>query len=96
MAGQTETGGSERFPGWEADEFGTLTLTVVIAGEKICLATVTCDPGTGLYETFIGLRLQANQLGLHDSSQERAVRKAEDFLLAKLRRLLLDRDLPGV
>jgi hypothetical protein len=63
----------EGFPGSEADEQGTLTLWVVIAGKRICLATVTCDSDTGLYETFIGLPFSANQLGLHDSSQERAV-----------------------
>ena len=84
-AGLSET---EQFPGWEADEFGTLTLSVVVAGEKIRLATVICDSETGLYETFIGLPFGRNQLGRHDSSQERAVRKAEDFLTQKLRKLL--------
>ena len=47
---------------------------MVIAGEKICLATVAREPETGLYETFIGHRDSSNQLGRHDSSQERAVR----------------------
>jgi hypothetical protein len=84
-AGLSET---ERFPGWEADEFGTLTLSVVVAGEKIRLATVICDSEMGLYETFIGLPFGRNQLGRHDSNQERAVRKAEDFVTQKLRKLL--------
>ena len=84
-AGLSET---EKFPGWEADEFGTLTLSVVVASEKIRLATVICDSETELYETFIGLPFERNKLGRHDSSQERAVRKAEDFLTQKLRKLL--------
>lgn len=78
----------EKFPGWDKDEFGNLTFSVTVAGQQIQLATVTCDAKTGLYETYIGLRLQANQLGRHDASQERAVRKAEDFLAEKLRKLL--------
>ena len=84
-AGLSET---EQFPGWEADEFGTLTLSVVVASEKIRLATVICDSETELYETFIGLPFERNKLGRHDSSQERAVGKAEDFLTQKLRKLL--------
>jgi hypothetical protein len=79
---------SEEYPGWEADDLGTLTLTVVVAGEHIRLAAVTCDPETGLFSTFIGASVTRNQLGRHDSSQERAARKAEDFLAAKLRHLL--------
>jgi hypothetical protein len=80
--------GETGFPAWETDEFGTLTLTVTIAGTEIRLATVTFDADTGLYETYIGLPLARNQLGRWDSSQARAVRKAEEFLLDKLRRLL--------
>jgi hypothetical protein len=79
---------SEEYPGWESDDFGTLTLTVVVAGEHIRLATVTCDPETGLFSTFIGAPLATNQFGRHDGSQERAVRKAEEFLVEKLQRLL--------
>jgi hypothetical protein len=79
-----DAAGSCAFPGWDRDTFGTLTLTVVIAGERIRLATVTTDPDTGLYETYIGLPVSGNQIGRHDSSQERAVRKAEDYLLQRL------------
>jgi hypothetical protein len=79
---------SEEFPGWGIGEFGTITLTVTIKGEEIRLATVTYDPELGLYETFIGLPMAENQLGRIDASRERAVRKAEEFLLVKLYRLL--------
>ena len=78
---------TKQFPGWETDEFGTMTLTVTIGDEDIQLATVTYDDETGLYETYIGLPLAANQLGRIDASRERAVRKAEEFLTDKLRRL---------
>ena len=54
----------------------------------IRLATVTYDDETGLYETYIGLPMTAHQLGRIDASRERAVRKAEEFLIDKLRRLL--------
>jgi hypothetical protein len=80
---------SEEFPGWEVNDLGTMTLTVVIAGAHITLATVTRDAETGLYRTYIGGPVARNQLGRHDSSQERAVPKAEDFLWRKLRSLLL-------
>jgi hypothetical protein len=79
---------SEDYPGWEASGIGTLTLTVEIAGVHITLATVTQDSETGLFLTYIGAPVAANQLGRHDASQERAVRKAEEFLLQKLRSLL--------
>lgn len=79
---------SEEFPGWQADAFGGMTLTVTIGGEQIRLATVTFDAETGLYETYIGLVMEANQLGRIDASRERAVHKAEEFLTVKLRRLL--------
>jgi len=49
---------------------------------------VTYDPELGLYETFIGLPMAENQLGRIDASREGAVRKAEEFLLVKLYRLL--------
>lgn len=88
MASTGHSQPSKDFPGWMADEFGTLTLSVEIAGKPITLATVAYDAGSGLYETFIGRRLTENQLGRIDSSQERAVRKAEDFLREKLSRLL--------
>ncbi len=78
----------EEFPGWETNGFGTMTLTIMIGSKSIRLATVTFDAETGLYETYIGLPFQRNQLGRIDSSQERAVRKAEDFLIDKLERLL--------
>jgi hypothetical protein len=88
-------GGQSDFPGWEAaDEHGTIALDVMIGGGKIRLATVTYDDETGLYETFIGHRFQANQLGRIDSSQERAVKKAEEFLTSKLQRLLLPAHVP--
>lgn len=79
---------SEKFPGWEASDIGTLTLTVEVAGVHITLATVTQDTDTGLFLTFIGAPVVANQLGRHDASQERAVQKAEEFLVGKLRHLL--------
>lgn len=79
---------SEEFPGWEADRLGGMRLTMTIAGEEIQLATVTYDAETRLYETFIGLPAEANQLGRIDASRERAVRKAEEFLIVKLWRLL--------
>jgi hypothetical protein len=79
---------TDDFPGWSSDEFGTITLTIVVGAEEIRLATVTLDPETGLYETFIGLPMAENQLGRIDASRERAVKKAEDFLIDKLRRLL--------
>jgi hypothetical protein len=79
---------SGAYPGWEVDSLGTLTLTIVVAGEHITLATVTRDAETGLYRTYICAPVTGNQLGRHDSSQERAVGKAEDFLVQKLRNLL--------
>lgn len=79
---------SEEFPGWEDDGFGNLMLSVTIPGREIRLATVTHDPDTGLYETFIGLRLVENRLGRIDGSQSRAVAKAEDFLIGKVSKLL--------
>jgi hypothetical protein len=79
---------TREFPGWETNVLGTMTLTITIAGEEIRLATVTYDDETGLYETYIGLPMTAHQLGRIDASRERAVRKAEDFLTDKLRRLL--------
>lgn len=88
MTANGELSDTEGFPHWERDDCGTLTLSVVVAGERIRPATVTCDADTGLYETYIGLRFERNQIGRHDSSQERAVRKAEDFLLQRLRKLL--------
>jgi hypothetical protein len=80
--------GESKFPGWESDEFGTLTLTIVIAGEAIRLATVMHDAGPDVFTTYIGRPVTGNQLGRIDSSQERAVEKAEDFLLRKLKNLL--------
>lgn len=62
----------------------------MIAGEYIRLATVLkveTEAGA-FYETYIGLVSRSTQLGLHDTSQDRAVRKAEDFLVPKLRKLL--------
>jgi hypothetical protein len=50
--------------------------------------TVTYDDETGLYETYIGLPMAGHQLGRIDASREWAVRKAEEFLTDKLRRLL--------
>jgi len=85
---QGEHGRDRAIRGREASSAGTLTLTVEIAGEHITLATVTQDPETGLYRTFIGIVASRNQLGRHDASRERAVRKAEEFLLAKLCHLL--------
>jgi hypothetical protein len=78
---------SEEYPGWEASGIGTLTLTIVVARVHITLATGTQDSETGLFLTYIGAPVSANQLGRHDSSQERAVRKAEEFLVRKLRNL---------
>lgn len=75
---------SNEFPGWVQNEFGNLLLSVTIRGQEIRLATATHDSETGLYETFIGLRFTENQLGRMDSSQERAIRKAEDYLIARL------------
>jgi hypothetical protein len=80
--------GTEKFPGWQANEPGGLTFSITIRGEDIRLATVTYDAETGLFETYIGLPFAANQLGRIDASQERAVRKAEDFLIDKLQWLL--------
>jgi hypothetical protein len=79
---------SEDYPGREASGIGTLRLTIVVAGVHITLATVTRDAGTGLFLTYIGEPVSANQLGRHDSSRGRAARKAEEFLLQKLRSLL--------
>jgi hypothetical protein len=76
------------FPGWEADDFGSLTLSVTVLGQVIRLATVTRDAETGLYETYIGYQVSSAQLGRHDSSQERAIRKVEDFLVPRLQNLL--------
>ena len=47
--------GSEKIPGWQANELGGLTLSITIRGEDIRLATVTYDAETGLFETYIGL-----------------------------------------
>jgi hypothetical protein len=71
-----------------------MTLTITIGGKEIRLATVTYDDETGLYETYIGLPVTAHQLGRIDASREHAVRKAEEFLTEKLRRLarILGRD----
>jgi hypothetical protein len=79
---------TDNFPGWVANEFGTLTLEVTIASRQIRLTTVTFEAETGLSETYIGLPFRHDQIGRIDSSQERAVRKAEDFLIDKLQRLL--------
>jgi len=79
---------TDNFPSWQASEFGTMTLTIVIRGQEIRLATVTYDAETGLYETFIGLPLASNQRGRIDANRDRAVEKAEDFLIDKLQRLL--------
>ena len=76
------------FPGWVDDSLGNLTFFVMIRGREIRLATVTRDADTGLYETFIGYPVSGSQLGRHDASQARAVEKAEDFLIAKLSKLL--------
>jgi hypothetical protein len=59
------------------------------------LATVTYDAETGLFETYIELPFAANQLGRIDASQERAVRKAEDFLIDKLQLVLRGRWVVG-
>ena len=53
----------EQFPGWQADALGGLTLSVTIGGQEIRLATVTWDAEHGLYETYIGLPMGADQLG---------------------------------
>jgi hypothetical protein len=63
-------------------------LTIVIGGESIRMATVRHDATAGLYLTYIGLPVSGHQLGLHDTSEDRAVKKAEEFLRDKLRRLL--------
>jgi hypothetical protein len=60
---------SKEFSGWGDDGLDNLTLSVTIRGQEIRLATVTHDPETGLYETFIGLRFQENQLGRIDGSR---------------------------
>lgn len=91
MTGYSEDPHREpKFPGREADESGNLSLTVTVAGEQIRLATVlkVAAEAGDLYETYIGLVSRETQLGLHDTSQERAVRKGEEFLLQKLRKLL--------
>lgn len=49
---------------------------------------MTFDEETGLYETYIGLPMASHQLGRINASREWAVRKAEEFLTGKLRRLL--------
>lgn len=41
-----------------------------------------------LYETYIGLPMAERKLGRIDASRERAVSKAEELLIDKLRRLL--------
>jgi hypothetical protein len=61
----------EKYPGWEADEFGNLTLDVEIGSDRIRLATDAYDADTQVYTTYIGLRFSANQLGRHDSSRDR-------------------------
>lgn len=76
------------FPGWPADRFGNLTLTVDVGGEDIVFATVVCDDEAGLYSTYIGSPSSDHQIGRHDSNQARAVRKAEEFLVEKLKNLL--------
>ncbi len=88
MVGTEHSRPSKDFPGWMDDALGNLTLSVVIAGTKIRLAVVTKDPESGLFETFIGVMSPDTQLGRHDASQERACRRAEDFLKQKLSKLL--------
>jgi len=81
--------GPSEYPGWMEDEFGTLTLSVTVAGDEIRLATVRkADEMDELWETYIGLPFERRQLGRWDASRDRAVKKAEEFLLDKLRRLL--------
>lgn len=84
-------GASKEFPGWtEADDgTGTLTLSVTIAGDQILLATVVCfDKDAGLWETYIGQDMaDENMLGRFDSSRARSVRKAEAYLISRLRGL---------
>jgi hypothetical protein len=75
------------FPALDASDLGTLTLAVEIAEEHSTLATVAQDAQTGLYRNFIGMPA-STKLGRSDSSQVRAVWKAEDSLASKLRRLL--------
>lgn len=43
MAGTEYSGPSRDFPGWVADEFGNLTFSVTVAGERIILAAVSYD-----------------------------------------------------
>ena len=81
-------GQSTEFPGWVTYSSGTVTLSVEICDVEIRLATVTFDAETGLYETYISLPFGRNQIGRIDASRERAVAKAEDFLIDKLQRLL--------
>jgi len=47
------SGTASEYPGWEANDLGTLRLTIIVAGEHITQATVTGDPGTGLCRTHI-------------------------------------------
>ncbi|HWG60178.1 MAG TPA: hypothetical protein VG253_00565 [Streptosporangiaceae bacterium] len=49
---------------------------------------MTRDAEIELLSTFIGLPVTGNQLGRHDGSEQRAVRKAEEFLVEKLGHLL--------
>lgn len=78
------------YPGWDQDELGGLTLSITIGGQQVRLATVRrVEAELGeLWETYIGLPLQDNQLGRWDASRARAVEKAEMFLKDKLTRLL--------
>jgi hypothetical protein len=80
--------GDTEYPGWQADALGDLTLMVTVGGEDIRLATVVRVPAEAgdLYETYIGPASPANQIGRHDASQERAVRKAEEYLIGRLMR----------
>ena len=87
MAGDRE---SWKFDGWEEDGFGGLTLNITLHGTQIRLATVVkveADAGD-LWETYVGLPFEKNQRGRWDASRDRAVAKAETFLIEKLRRLL--------
>jgi hypothetical protein len=83
-------GDSAEFPGWESDALGDLTLTVTVGGDEIRLATVIRVPAEAgdLYETYIGPPSASNQIGRHDASQERAVKKAEDYLIDRLHHLV--------
>jgi hypothetical protein len=48
------------------------------------------DDRAGLWGTYIGSMMSdETRLGRHDSSQKRSVQKAEAYLIARLRKLLL-------